>query len=181
MGDNKKIITPLSIFFNFAAVGLRGFGGVMPYVYEELVERKKWLKDDEFTELIAIGQILPGANVTNFAAMFGYRVAGLAGAGSAVLGLLVPPFILLLIIYHYFKMYSDLDVVQGILKGILSVSTALVFVTAYKMMRSQTYKLQTVIVSAVCVLLATVLKIPLLQILILLCPISIYFSWKKIS
>lgn len=177
----NPIITPLNIFVSFAAVGLRGFGGVMPFVHEELVEKKKWLKSEEFTELIAIGQILPGANVTNFAAMFGYRVAGLSGAASAVLGLLVPPFILLLIIYHYFKIYSNLAIVEGALKGILSVSAALVFVTAYKMTRSQPYKVQTVVVSLACVLLVTLFKIPLLQILILLCPLSIYFVWRKLS
>ena len=92
---NQDEITAIKLFTTFTALGLRGFGGVMPYVHSALVENKKWLSNEEFSELIVIGQILPGANVTNFAAMFGYRRCGWRGSLAAVLGILVPPFLVL--------------------------------------------------------------------------------------
>ena len=79
MAPSERIppqITPIELFLTFSRLGLMGFGGVMPWVYREIVEKKKWLAPQEFAELLAMGQILPGANVTNLSAMLGYRFAG---------------------------------------------------------------------------------------------------------
>ena len=72
------------LFFTFNRLALQGFGGVLAVAQRELVERKGWLTHEEFVEMLALSQVLPGPNVVNLALMFGDRFFGLRGArGSA--------------------------------------------------------------------------------------------------
>ena len=59
----------LEIFLVFMAMGLSGFGGVLPFVRRTLVERRSWLTPNEFTEVLGLSQLLPGPNVVNISAM----------------------------------------------------------------------------------------------------------------
>lgn len=175
---NYNEITTIKLFVTFAALGLRGFGGVMPYVHASLVEKKKWLTNEEFSELIVIGQILPGANVTNFAAMFGYRKCGWQGSLAAVLGILIPPFLVLLVIYNFFKIYAELAVIKAALKGMLAVASALVLVTAAKLVLAQTRRVVTILLSILCVTLSGYFKLPLFYIILIIFPIALLMGWR---
>jgi len=68
------------LFFAFNRLALQGFGGVLPVVQHELVERKRWLTQEEFVEDWAVAQIMPGPNVVNLALTLGARWFGLRGA-----------------------------------------------------------------------------------------------------
>lgn len=74
----------------FAELGMRGFGGLASQVHEVLVVRRKWLDEADFAETLGLGQILPGGNVMNMAAMLGDRWRGWPGAVVALLALTVP-------------------------------------------------------------------------------------------
>ncbi|MBV8601292.1 MAG: chromate transporter [Candidatus Eremiobacteraeota bacterium] len=74
----------------FAAMALRGFGGVLGHSYDILVVRRQWLSEREFAEVYGIGQLVPGGNIINVAAILGDRWAGLAGATAALAGLTLP-------------------------------------------------------------------------------------------
>ena len=68
-------------------LALRGFGGVLPWVHRALVEERGWLTREEFVELLALGQLLPGPNVINLAVMAGDRWFGWRGSVAAVAGM----------------------------------------------------------------------------------------------
>ena len=55
------------LFFAFNRLALQGFGGVLPVAQRELVERRRWLTRDQFVEMLAVSQVLPGPNVVNLA------------------------------------------------------------------------------------------------------------------
>ncbi|HVA38012.1 MAG TPA: chromate transporter [Candidatus Dormibacteraeota bacterium] len=74
----------------FAALGLRGFGGVAPQAHRVVVVERGWLTDAEFAEMLGLGQALPGPNVVNLSAMVGYRYAGVTGAVVAVASICIP-------------------------------------------------------------------------------------------
>ena len=80
--------SPRALFMAFNALALQGFGGVLPVAQRELVERRNWLTKDEFVEMLAISQVLPGPNVVNLALMFGDRAFGWRGAMAALGGML---------------------------------------------------------------------------------------------
>src|SRR5439155_302779 len=82
----------------FTLLALQGFGGVMAVVQREMVERKRWLTQEEFIEDWAVAQIMPGPNVVNLSLMIGGRYFGLPGALAALAGLLgAPPVVVLLL------------------------------------------------------------------------------------
>lgn len=72
----KKLIDVFSAFFR---IGLFGFGGgptMIPLVHNEVVVRYKWMDKDEFSNVLAIGNTLPGPIATKMAGYIGYKVSG---------------------------------------------------------------------------------------------------------
>ncbi|MGI9154784.1 MAG: chromate transporter, partial [Rubrivivax sp.] len=64
------------LFFAFNRLALQGFGGVLPVAQRELVERRRWMTQAEFVELLSLGHILPRPNIGNMALMYGERHIG---------------------------------------------------------------------------------------------------------
>src|SRR5262249_46639773 len=82
-------VTAWALFLTFSQITLSGFGGMVFWARRVLVERRHWLTEQEFVDLLALGQLLPGPNVRNVTVMVGDRCAGWAGAAAAVTGFLV--------------------------------------------------------------------------------------------
>ena len=72
--------SPGELFLAFNRLALQGFGGVLAVAQRELVERRRWLTREQFVEMLAISQVLPGPNIVNLSLMFGDRYFGLRGA-----------------------------------------------------------------------------------------------------
>jgi chromate transporter len=84
------ILTRLAVIFTI--LSLLGFGGgsaIIPQMHADVVERFHWITSAEFSRFYALGRLAPGPTTT-MAALVGYRVAGLAGAGVAALAVFVP-------------------------------------------------------------------------------------------
>lgn len=79
------------LFLGFLWLGLIGFGGVLPMARSMLVERRRWLSSEQFTELLGLCQFLPGGNVINLSVAVGMEFRGLRGALCALLGLISAP------------------------------------------------------------------------------------------
>ncbi|MFC7553602.1 chromate transporter [Pseudoroseomonas wenyumeiae] len=79
------------LFLGFLALGLMGFGGVLPLARSMLVERRRWMSAEAFTELLGLCQFLPGGNIINLAVAVGLEFRGVAGAFAALMGLIAGP------------------------------------------------------------------------------------------
>jgi chromate transporter len=122
------------LFFTFNRLALQGFGGVLAVAQRELVERKRWLTREQFVEMLAISQVLPGPNVVNLALMFGDRFFGLRGALAALGGMLAVPLVIVLVLTAAYAEFSRLAVVSGALRGMGAVAAGLIIATAIKLM-----------------------------------------------
>ena len=122
------------LFLVFNRLALQGFGGVLAIAQRELVERKRWLTRDQFVEMLALSQVLPGPNVVNLSLMLGDRFFGLRGALAALGGMLVVPLIIVLVLAAAYAEFSDIDVVAGALRGMGAVAAGLVIATGVKLM-----------------------------------------------
>jgi chromate transporter len=122
------------LFFTFNRLALQGFGGVLAVAQRELVERKGWLSREEFVEMLALSQVLPGPNVVNLGLMLGDRFFGLKGALSAVAGMLAVPLVIVLVLTAAYAEFSRLAVVSGALRGMGVVAAGLIIATAIKLM-----------------------------------------------
>ena len=79
------------LFTGFLSLGLMSFGGALPFARRTIVEERKWLSADEFTDLLGLCQFLPGGNVINLSVAVGMRFRGVAGAFAGILGLIAGP------------------------------------------------------------------------------------------
>lgn len=94
-----RVRPALQLFGVFFLIGLFTFGGgfsMIPLMARELVERRKWLTEEEFREDLAFAVPIPGPNAVNLAFLVGYRVAGALGAAFAAFGCVLPSFLVIL-------------------------------------------------------------------------------------
>ena len=122
------------LFLSFNWLSLQGFGGVLAIVQRELVEKKKWLTNEEFIEDWAVAQILPGPNVINLAIMMGERHFGGRGAVAALAGMLLGPLVLVLVLATLFAQVADSAAAQGMLRGMSAAAAGLIIASGLKLM-----------------------------------------------
>jgi len=112
------------IFLAFLRVGLLGYGGgpsSIPLVHKEVVQKYKWMNSDEFSDILALGNALPGPVATKMAGYIGYRVGGVLGMFNALIASVVPTIILLIILLTSLQAYKDEPWVQGMAEAVVPV------------------------------------------------------------
>ncbi len=121
-----------SIFSSFLKVGLFGYGGgpaMIPLIEQEVVRHYGWLTAEEFIDVLAMANTLPGPIATKMALCIGLKTGGPFGAALALSGLLLPSTVLILILVVLYYKYRVLTSVQGIIRGVRPVVIALLLVT----------------------------------------------------
>ena len=126
--------SPGEIFRVFTRLAMQGFGGVLPIAQRELVERERWLTREQFLELLAVAQVLPGPNVVNLSLMFGDRAFGWRGGLAALGGMLLAPWCVVLVLTVTYAHYAQHPVVAGALRGMGAVAAGLIFSTGLKLL-----------------------------------------------
>jgi chromate transporter len=121
------------IFVSFTLLALQGFGGVLAVVQREMVEKKRWMTNEQFVEDWAVAQIMPGPNVINLSLMIGGRHFGLAGALAGMAGMLTAPMVVVLLVAVAFGGVSDQTWAQGALRGMGAVSAGLIAAVGLKL------------------------------------------------
>jgi chromate transporter len=169
-------ISVWTIFLGFCEIGLSGFGGVLPWARRVIVERRRWLTEREFAELLGMCQILPGGNVINLAVCVGARYQGPLGSAAAVSGLMLAPFLIVSLIYLVYSQGGNLAPVSAALRGAAVVAVGLLFSTGVRLTlpyRRQAWALIFVAASFVAVGL---FHWPLIPVVAALAPVSILYA-----
>ena len=121
------------LFFGFLTIALSGFGGVLPWAHRTIVERRRWLSHEEFTDLLSLAQFLPGPNVLNLAVAIGARFRGAPGALAALAGLLGAPVAIALVLGLLYDRFGEVPVVAGAVAGVAAAAAGLVVAVAAKL------------------------------------------------
>ncbi|MCX7923364.1 MAG: chromate transporter [Clostridia bacterium] len=127
------------LFITFFKIGLLAFGGgyaVISLLQKEAVEGRKWISNEELTDMMAIAQTLPGVIYVNSSTMVGYRVCGLLGALTATFASIIPTFMIVLVITVFLWDYTNNPIAKKIFTGVLLGVTALVIHSIFKMWKS---------------------------------------------
>ncbi|MFB4165555.1 chromate transporter [Alteribacillus sp. JSM 102045] len=112
------------IFIAFFRSSLLGYGGgpaVIPLFHKEVVQILKWMDDEEFNDILALGNTLPGPIATKMAGFIGYKIGGIAGMLNAVIATILPTIVLMIIFLTVLTSYKDQPWVQGMANGVLPV------------------------------------------------------------
>lgn len=173
--DNRQ--TSLwQIFGVFAKIGAFTIGGgyaMISLIQNEIV-RRKWLSDDDFSELITLAQTAPGLLAVNISIFTGFRLRGVKGSIVATLASILPSFLIILAIAMAFSGFQDNPIVIRVFKGIRPVVVALILVPMINMARKSDDTWWKWTLSAVVLALVGFLGVS--PIYILLCVIVIFLG-----
>lgn len=159
----------LQIFTSFAKIGAFTIGGgyaMIPLIQEEVVNKKRWIEEEDFMDVLAISQSAPGLLSVNISIFLGYRLRGTKGSVVATLGSVLPSFLIILMIAMFFAGYQDNPTVMKIFKGIRPVVVALIAVPMINMAKKAKLNIYTAALAVATALLVTFFKISPIYILL---------------
>ena len=178
-GRSWERIGPLRLLIIFSQITITGFGGVLPFAYRELVERRRLLSNAAFSEMFAFGQVMPGPAIANFALTVGYRDSGALGAVAAVTGIVTLPFLLLVVMGIFYFRNADLLLVREALHGMAVVTGGLVVAVALKMARGMHRRKQALLLLLGVFLSFGVMRWPFLAVIAVAGPLAFWLSWRE--
>jgi chromate transporter len=161
------------LFFAFSRLALHGFGGVLPWAQRVLVDERGWLTREDFVELLALGQLLPGPNVCNLALMAGDRWFGWRGALAALGGLLLLPALIVLGIAIAYEQFAQIEWVQRSVSAMAAVAAGLMLATGVRLAQSQRSRWRWLGFGVAAFAAVALLRLPLVWVLLVLGPVAI--------
>lgn len=123
----------LSLFLHFLTLSLLSIGGAIttvPEMHRFLVDKAGWLTDTHFTASIALAQAAPGPNIL-FVAVLGWNVAGAAGAGAAMAGIMLPSSVLTLTATRWARANREHVAVRAFSAGMMPLTLGLIIATGW--------------------------------------------------
>ncbi len=170
-----------ALFLAFAGVSISSFGGVLAWARRMLVEDKRWMTPDEFNDILALCQFLPGPNIVNVCAVFGMRVGGVPGALACLTGLLGPAVAMMIAAGALYRRFGALPGLRGVLAGLAAAAAGMIIATTVQMAAPLEFGRVTPahVVALAAFVAVGVLQLSLPLVLIVLVPISIGFAWRR--
>ena len=178
----EKIKNLLNLYFSFAKIGTFTIGGglaMMPMMQAELIEKRKWITDEELIDYYAVGQSTPGIVAVNVATFVGYKQMGIIGGIFATLGMVTPSLVIIMILAGLINSINDFPVVKKALKGINVAVAALLTSTIINFMKKTIKKFTNAIFMLISFLLVFVLKLPSFWIILFALLIGVVLTYKE--
>lgn len=170
----EKIKKLFDLFFSFAKIGTFTIGGglaMMPMMQAELIEKRKWITDEELIDYYAVGQSTPGIVAVNVATFVGYKQMGILGGVFATFGMITPSLVIIMFLASFINSINDYPFVQKALKGINVAVAALLTSTIINFMKKTIKNIVNAIFMMISFLLVFVFKLP--SFWIILCALAI--------
>jgi chromate transporter len=178
---HQRGITLFDLFRSFFWIGATGFGGVLPTSMHELVRRRQWLTMAEFTEMLALCQVLPGPNVINLAIVFGQRVGGWMGALTAITAMMLVPLVAVMTIAAIYAGVADDPVAGQVIRAIAGTAAGLICAVTLRLLWPVLRRpvAVAIIVAVACSVL--VLRLPLILVLAVGLPVAVIYGWWSLN
>lgn len=184
MPDTQLKVSLRSIALSFAKLGLVGFGGgvgMLALMRQEVVERRRWVSDKQMGVGVALGQMLPGPFVSNYAEYVGYELRGLKGMTVAVVALLAPSFVLMCLLSWLYFAYGGVPVIARLFAGVQPVVVGILAWATWRIGRAN-IKLRRQLLIAAIAAVALLLRGDFLLVVLGCGALGIAFSgaWRKL-
>ena len=99
---------------------------MIPLIQHEVIHKRRWIEERDFIDLLTLAQTAPGPIALNTAVFVGYKRRGYLGALSAIMGVIVPSFVVILIVAIFFASIRDNAYVDAAFKGMRPAVVALI-------------------------------------------------------
>ena len=168
------------IFLEFLLVGATSFGGgTVAYQRILMVEKKRWLSEDEFMASLAIGQTMPGLNAVNLAVLCGDRLRGAAGALTAAIALLIPGCTFVLLVGIFYLHQTDRHLANILLGGVAAAATGMLSAITYRIGKKQLTQLKSLTIVIASFYLLSIARLSLPTVLAIMSPIALFMYRPK--
>ncbi len=162
MDRTNNTIGLIDLFILFLKIGGFTFGGgyaMLPLIEKELVEDRKLLNNQEFLDIIAIVQGIPGIIAVNSSLFIGYKLRGIPGALFSVLGITLPSIIIISMIAQTLLNVRDNPIVISVFSGIRACVVVLIFWAGFKMSKKAMINIKSYFYTVAMVVGMMILKI----------------------
>lgn len=152
----------IELFLTFMKIGAFTFGGgyaMIPLIQKEVCENKKWLSEEDISDIAAISESTPGPIAINAATFIGFRRAGFFGACMATLGVVLPSFLIISLLSLILTEFQSYKAVRYAFMGIRAAVLALILKALWMMFRSSKKNVISYCIMGVSLVLTAFLKI----------------------
>lgn len=159
------------IFLSTLYLSTFTFGGgyvIVTLMKEKFVDQYHWIEENEMLDLVAIAQSAPGAIAVNGAIVVGYKLAGIAGVLTAVLGTILPPFAIISVISAFYQIFRDNFIIRQLLDGMQAGVGAVIASVVWDMAAGITREKEktSLLIMVAAFLASCVLKVPVIYIVL---------------
>ena len=137
------------LFASFFRVGLFTFGGgfaMIPLIQREVIDKHHWIEEQDFLDLMIVAQSAPGPIALNTAVFVGYKMQRFRGALAALLGIVIPSFVIILLIALLFQDIRHNAVVDAAFKGMRPAVVALILIPMISLARKLHWSMSVIII-----------------------------------
>ena len=156
--NTRCILIQRDIFTAFFRSGMLGYGGgpsSIPLVHKEVVGTFGWMNEEEFGEVVALANTLPGPLITKIAGYIGYRVGGGLGCAVALLAVSVPTVALMILLLTTLSHFSEYPWVQGMTRAMMPVVGVMLGILAAQFLQAASKGLTWPVIAAHVIVIGT--------------------------
>jgi chromate transporter len=167
-----------ALFWLFFQIGAMSFGGgLVAWVYREVVERRRWLAAPEMLSGIALAQVLPGINIANLSVYVGQRMRGVVGSIVSLVGLLTAPFFLAIALASVYAQIDSISWVHAFMAGVATAAVGLVLSVTVKSIRTAIRGIGPIAILAFIAISVGILRWPMVPVVLACAPVSVALAW----
>lgn len=155
----KSLFEMFLTFFKIGAFTLGGGYAMLPIIQKEVVEKKKWIDEMEFLDMVAVSQSAPGPLAVNISAFVGKKINGVTGLIVSTLGAILPSFIIIILVASVFLGIEDNPIVQRVFQGIRPAVVALIAVPVISMGKTANVNKKNFIIPLLSAILVAIFNI----------------------
>ena len=158
------------VFLRYANFTLGGGSATIAVLHRELLEKRKWISNDDFTVCFALARLTPGTNLLAFCTGVGWLLYRLSGALAALLAASIPCALIVIALTAVFDRWQDNSFAQAAIHGAVAAAVAITAKTSWTIAKPH-YKsgsrLRVILIGASAFGLYVGLGVPAIQVLIL--------------
>lgn len=147
------------VFFKLGAFTIGGGIAMLPLLQNTLINEKKWFTKEEFVDIVAVCQSLPGVVAINMATYVGYKKKGLIGSIVSTFGVTIPSFVMILIIARFIRSLGDNSIAMGAMAGLRAAALGMVVVAIIQLMPAAIKNKWALLAAAAAFVLIAVLRV----------------------
>lgn len=152
----------IQLFISFFKIGLFTFGGgyaMIPLIEEEIIHKRQWMNKENLMEIIAISESTPGPLAINLATYIGYKQKKILGSIVTTVGVILPSFIIILLVYLFLLPFLNNKTVQYALAGINCAVAILIIKAAFSLLKDIKKNIYNIIVLLISIIIIIIIDI----------------------